>query len=488
MSTATTQGTQPIPGYALLERIGAGSYGEVWRAEAPGGLVKAVKIVYGFHNETRAVRELKALQHIKQLRHPFLLSIERFEIADGHLVIVTELADMSLKDRFQQCRAAGAPGIEREELLSHMRDAADALDYINDTQSLQHLDVKAENLLLVGGRLKVGDFGLVQNLSDSDSSLLEGMTPRYAAPEIFKGRPTKYSDQFSLAVVYTELLTGHAPFDAKSAADFAVQHMLGTAPKLDALSAQDRAAVARALAIKPEHRHPNCRAFVAALTSGAPAEKAGTPPPAAAAGVKSAARPIQRSATSQPPVCEERTIILSPGVVQPVARCDEGAPARRLPAFEVNELTWQARPTLVIGVGGVAVQALSRLRRRLEDRFLFPERIPAWRMELFDTDATSLRGACATQQQPGGFAEESTLHLPLRTTQEYRERSPQLLRWLSRRWLYNISRDPCTSGWRPLGRLALTDHGPEVMERLRTALGQIATPEALAESSATVGT
>ncbi len=205
----------------LLERIGAGAYGEVWRAEAPGGLTKAVKIVYGFHNEIRASRELKALEQIKQLRHPFLLSLERIEIVSGRLIIVTELADMSLKQRFVNCQAEGHPGISRDELISHLRDAADALDYLNTSQSLQHLDVKAENLLLVGGRLKLGDFGLVRNLAQCDGSVLEGMTPRYAAPEVFEGRPTRFSDQFSLAVVYAELLTGQPPFEAKSPAQCA---------------------------------------------------------------------------------------------------------------------------------------------------------------------------------------------------------------------------------------------------------------------------
>ncbi len=67
--------TEPIPGYRIRERIGAGGYGEVWKADAPGGLVKAIKFVYGFLTEDRASRELKALNRIKSVRHPFLLSL-----------------------------------------------------------------------------------------------------------------------------------------------------------------------------------------------------------------------------------------------------------------------------------------------------------------------------------------------------------------------------------------------------------------------------
>ena len=74
-------------------------------------MIKAVKIVYGYHNEVRASRELKALERIKQLRHPFLLSLERIEIVDGRLIIVNELADMSLKQRYLDCKAAGSRGL-----------------------------------------------------------------------------------------------------------------------------------------------------------------------------------------------------------------------------------------------------------------------------------------------------------------------------------------------------------------------------------------
>ena len=74
--------TEPIPGYQVTERLGTGGYGEVWKAEAPGGLQKAIKFIYGYLSDEKATRELKALQRIKEIRHPFLLSLERIEIVD----------------------------------------------------------------------------------------------------------------------------------------------------------------------------------------------------------------------------------------------------------------------------------------------------------------------------------------------------------------------------------------------------------------------
>jgi serine/threonine protein kinase len=136
MPLPTAKGFEPITGYRLVEKLGAGGYGEVWKATAPGGLWKAIKIVFGDQAGPQAEQELKALERIKQVRHPFLLSLERFEIIEGHLLIVMELADGCLLDRFHECRRSGSPGIPRPELLGYLRDAAEALDYMQESQGL----------------------------------------------------------------------------------------------------------------------------------------------------------------------------------------------------------------------------------------------------------------------------------------------------------------------------------------------------------------
>ena len=84
-----------IPGYTLTTRLGAGGYGEVWLAHAPGGLTKAVKIIFGAFDGRRAELELRSLHRIKMVRHPFLLSLERIEVVDNRLAIVTELAGLT---------------------------------------------------------------------------------------------------------------------------------------------------------------------------------------------------------------------------------------------------------------------------------------------------------------------------------------------------------------------------------------------------------
>src|SRR5215475_9040042 len=103
MSWLREAGAEPIPGYRLIEPLGSGGFGEVWKCEAPGGIFKAVKFVYGELNNLagdspRADEELRAIQQIKAIRHPFLLSMDRVENGDGELIIVMELADQNLQE------------------------------------------------------------------------------------------------------------------------------------------------------------------------------------------------------------------------------------------------------------------------------------------------------------------------------------------------------------------------------------------------------
>src|SRR5207248_2029307 len=225
-----TTRSEPIPGYRLMERIGRGGFGEVWKCEAPGGIHKAIKFVFGdldgaADDGKPAEQEFKALERVKQVRHPFILSLERYEVVEGQLLIVMELADRNLWDRFRECRLQGLPGVPREELLGYMAETAEALDLMNQEHNLQHLDIKPQNLFLVHSHVKVADFGLVKLFEGVSASVTGGVTPVYAAPETFDDRVTRFSDQYSLAIVYQELLTGKRPFNGAHTRQRILQHL-----------------------------------------------------------------------------------------------------------------------------------------------------------------------------------------------------------------------------------------------------------------------
>ena len=194
---------EPLPGYRLVEPLGTGGFGEVWKCVAPGGIHKAIKFVYGNLNtlddeSAKAEQEFKAIERVKEVRHPFVLSMERIDVVGGELLIVMELADKSLYDVMQEYLNLGHMGIPRETLLGYLSDAAEGLDHLIEKHALQHLDVKPKNLFLIGERVKVADFGLVKHLErQSGSGLLGGITPVYAAPETFSNKISKHSDQYS---------------------------------------------------------------------------------------------------------------------------------------------------------------------------------------------------------------------------------------------------------------------------------------------------
>jgi serine/threonine protein kinase len=286
MATTKERNSEPIAGYRLLEPLGRGGFGEVWKCEAPGGLCKAIKFVDGgdlLGTGQAVAEELQAIQHIKALRHPFLLSIERVELIEDELVIVMELADHSLRELFRLRRDAGQPGIPRDELLRYLAEAADVLDLLKDRHGLQHLDIKPANLFVVSDHVKVADFGLVQSLQDRPSSqplcaaqgkaantrqgnqeYLSAITPLYAAPELFRGVITPFCDQYSLAVLYQELLTGRLPFEGRNYLQLALLHSTRE-PNLEPLPPRDRDILRRALAKEPQNRFPSCRDLVQAL-------------------------------------------------------------------------------------------------------------------------------------------------------------------------------------------------------------------------------
>ncbi len=487
-----------LPGYTLEKKIGAGGYGEVWLAHAPGGLTKAVKFIFGYHNEKRAASELHSLEKIKSVRHPFLLSLERIEVIEGRLVIVTELADGSLKDRFDYFVQNGEVGIPREELLGYLRDSADALDYLSDNHSLQHLDVKPENLLLLAGHVKVADFGLVKEIQETQASLVGGMTPLYSAPEVFQGRPTCFSDQYSLAVLFQEMLTGKLPFSGTTSAELTLQHMHDE-PNLEPLPLADRYVLARALSKDPKQRYASCRDLVQALANvdnkdGASTNDWGSRPafqtPTHTTSSSSPNVDVRQSRLGTMTQVFEDDLIGDPAEVSKSMMLDMPEAIEQeetqLPTLNLKETEFQPTPTLVIGIGGTAGHVLSRLRKRMSNRFGEANNVPAVQFLLLDTDKKALLEA--THGNAGaGLTVEETLALQLRRPQEYRDHSKRLLGWLSRRWLYNIPKSLRTEGLRPLGRLAFADHARRTIQRIRLALFQAMDGSSVEQSSEQTG-
>jgi serine/threonine protein kinase, bacterial len=262
-------GLQGCPGYRLCECRGRGSFGEVWEALTADGRRVALKFMAC--EVAMAPREIRALQQIRQLKHPHLLQIEKSFCYSGYLVLVMELAEGSLLDLLAVELAEKNAPLDPYRACKYLTQAAEVLDFINarkhriDGQlvAFRHCDVKPSNMLLTRGTLKLADFSLTVMTSSVTQRHPQAGSTLYAAPEVFTGTIGDRSDQYSLAVSYYELRTSQMLFP-DSPTRFRRDYVR-PAPDLTLLTPAERPIVSRALSQVTLDRWPSCVEFTKAL-------------------------------------------------------------------------------------------------------------------------------------------------------------------------------------------------------------------------------
>jgi serine/threonine protein kinase len=205
---------ETIGKYRVIERIGRGGMGTVFKAHDPVlDRFVALKVLEGhvqITDESRArfFREAKACA---RLSHPNIVTVYDMGEDDGRLYIVMELLEGEELGRLIRARE----GLALEDKVSIMAQVCDALHYAH-ARGIVHRDVKPANILVLrDGRVKLVDFGIAQ-IADTGALTRSGLilgTLRYMAPEQIRGQADTRSDIFSLGAVCYELMASKPAFD-----------------------------------------------------------------------------------------------------------------------------------------------------------------------------------------------------------------------------------------------------------------------------------
>ncbi|MGC9950396.1 MAG: protein kinase [Bryobacteraceae bacterium] len=274
--------------YKIVRELGRGAMGVVYLATDPTigrpVAIKTIRLGEVTNSEERARLRERLFREARSagvLSHPGIVTIYDMEAQDDLAYIAMEYVNGPTLDQL----ISGQP-LPSDRLFSILGQTAVALDYAHQ-KGIVHRDIKPANIMVTeDGLSKITDFGIAK-ISTNEQFTMTGAivgTPHYMAPEQVQGLAVDgRADQFSLAVITFEMLTGEKPFTGEQLTTV-VYKIVAEEPvpahRLNStLNQQITNVLRRALAKKPDARYPNCQKFVDALEAACAAAKGWRPLP-----------------------------------------------------------------------------------------------------------------------------------------------------------------------------------------------------------------
>ena len=269
--------------YKIVGELGRGAMGVVYHAIDPNiGRPVAIKTIQfgGGRNpeEQNRLRErlFREARSAGILSHPGIVTVYDVEQQGDLAYIAMEYVDGPTLDQV----LSEAQPIPPERMFSILGQTAVALDYAHQ-KGIVHRDIKPANIMIArDGTAKITDFGIAK-ITASDQLTMTGNivgTPHYMSPEQVQGQPVDgRSDQFSLAVIAFEMLTGEKPYSGEHlttvvykivAEEPAAPHRLNPT-----LGLAIESVLRKSLSKKPDLRYPTCQEFARALEKACAASK-----------------------------------------------------------------------------------------------------------------------------------------------------------------------------------------------------------------------
>jgi serine/threonine protein kinase/Tfp pilus assembly protein PilF len=229
--------------YRLMERIGEGGMGVVWKAlDTTLGRTVAIKVLSD--GVTALSTSLARLEHeaktLAALNHPAIVTVYSVESADGvHFLTMEWLQGRTLKELIPP------EGMPFSRFLEMALPVVEGIIAAHE-HGIAHRDIKPRNVMLTdSGRIKVLDFGLARQTAEGPDpagtaptvslETVPGLvgTLSYMSPEQLRGQPCdQRSDIFSLGVLFYEMLTGRMPFDGANAPDLSASILRDEPPSV----------------------------------------------------------------------------------------------------------------------------------------------------------------------------------------------------------------------------------------------------------------
>ena len=254
---------QKIGKYRIIERIGRGGMGSVYKAHDPilDRLV-ALKVVSAEtdHTDELRARFFREAQACAKLSHPNVVTIHDLGEADGNLFIVMELLE---GDELRQLIARRAIAT-LDDKLPIMIQICEGLEYAHE-KGVVHRDVKPGNIFVLrNGQVKILDFGIAQIAAAETGLTRAGLivgTLQYMAPERARGQGGHASDIFSVGAVLFEFLSNRSPFAGEDPIEILEKLRTENPPRLGEIEPsvppELEAIVERALQKDPARRFAN---------------------------------------------------------------------------------------------------------------------------------------------------------------------------------------------------------------------------------------
>ena len=259
--------------YRLINRLGAGGMGDVWRAEDTKLLRQcAIKILPAKLAEDPEWKErfLREARSIASVTHPNIATIYNIEQDGDTLFMAMELVEGEALTKL----------IERGPMipLDAVRVATHVADGLSEAhrKGIVHRDIKPDNIIVSSRYVKVLDFGIAKQIGSTtaDANLTQGNmvigTPHYMSPEQAMGRSVdSRTDMFSLGVVLYEMLSGKKPFSGNAVTEtllnIVMQEPLDIAKAAPGITPALADVVRRCMKKQPDQRYPDCDELRTAL-------------------------------------------------------------------------------------------------------------------------------------------------------------------------------------------------------------------------------